>query len=229
MGLQLTDRGYGKELVYSIQATAYIDRETVEGLTNEQLARLEHHVTEVSRRVFAASVAGMVKGVQKYPSEPLRKDQAAYWRDVQAVGDVQGYWLPHIFSARRWTAPIKPAYSPMPWGWKCRMHFGKIRVTPSLYAEWLGGNRQRQLTLTAQMGYACDTLERRRPGHGRFTSTLVLTRSKVSMASDRPMGKPTIPAPELEQGGGAAAAVEIQEGTDSAALGRTVLRAGASA
>ena len=97
MGLQLTDRGYGKELVYSIQATAYIDRETVEGLTNEQLARLEHHV-EISCRVFIASVAGMVKGVQKYPSEPLRKDQAAYWRDVQAVGAVQRYWLPHIFS-----------------------------------------------------------------------------------------------------------------------------------
>ena len=70
MGLKLTDLGYGKELVYSIQATAYIDRETVEGLTNEQLARLEHHVTEVSRRVFTASVAGMVKGVRKYGPEP---------------------------------------------------------------------------------------------------------------------------------------------------------------
>ena len=98
MGLQLTDRGYGKELVYSIQATAYIDRETVEGLTNEQLARLEHHVTEVSRRIFTASVEGMVKGVRKYPSEPVRKDQAAYWRDGMAVGAVQEYWLPHIFS-----------------------------------------------------------------------------------------------------------------------------------
>ena len=98
MGLQLTNRGYGTGLVYSIQATAYIDRETVEGLTNEQLAQLEHHVTEVSRRVFTASVAGMVKGVQKYPSEPLRKDQAAYWRDNKEAGDVQGYWLPHIFS-----------------------------------------------------------------------------------------------------------------------------------
>ena len=98
MGLKLTDRGYGKELVYSIQATAYIDRETVEGLTNEQLARLEHHVTEVSRRVFAASVAGMVKGVRKYHTEPVRKDQAAYWRDTKEAGDVQEYWLPHIFS-----------------------------------------------------------------------------------------------------------------------------------
>ena len=113
MGLKLTDSGYGKELVYSIQATAYIDRETVEGLTNEQLARLEHHVTEVSRRVFAASVAGMVKGVRKYPSEPMRKDQAPYWRDnAEQAGAVQGYWLPHISSARRWTAPIKPDYSP---------------------------------------------------------------------------------------------------------------------
>ena len=37
MGLKLTDLGYGKDRVYSIQATAYIDRETVEGLTNEQL------------------------------------------------------------------------------------------------------------------------------------------------------------------------------------------------
>ena len=82
----------------AFKATAYIDRETVEGLTNEQLARLEHHVTEVSLRVFAASVAGMVKGVRKYPSEPVRKDQAAYWRDTKEAGDVQEYWLPHIFS-----------------------------------------------------------------------------------------------------------------------------------
>ena len=66
MGLKLTDLGHGK-LVYSIQAAAYIDRETVEGLTTEQLARLEHHVTEVSRRVFAASVAGMVKGRAEVP------------------------------------------------------------------------------------------------------------------------------------------------------------------
>ena len=98
MGLHLTDRGYGKELVYSIQATAYIDRETVEGLTNEQLARLEHHV-EISRRVFAASVASMVKGVRKYPDDgPMRKDQAAYWRDTKEASAVQGYWFPHIFS-----------------------------------------------------------------------------------------------------------------------------------
>ena len=96
MGLKLTDLGHGKELVYSIQGTAYIDRETVEGLTDEQVARLEHHV-EISRRVFAASVAGMLKGVRKYAEEPMRKDQAPYWRDGKAVGDVQRYWLPHLF------------------------------------------------------------------------------------------------------------------------------------
>ena len=97
MGLQLTDLGYGKDMVYSIQTTAYIDRETVEGLTNEQLARLEHHV-EISRRVFAASVAGMLKGVRKYPSEPVRKDQAPYWRDNAEQAALYNYWLPHIFS-----------------------------------------------------------------------------------------------------------------------------------
>ena len=94
MGLHLTDRGYGQELVYSIQATAYIDRETVEGLTNEQLARLEHHV-EISRRVFAASVVGMVKGVQKYGPEPeLHHDLRYSGAGVRAIGD---YWLPHLF------------------------------------------------------------------------------------------------------------------------------------
>ena len=56
MGLKLTDLGHGKELVYSIQATAnrpYIDRETVEGLTTEQLARLEHHVTRGQPPAFS--------------------------------------------------------------------------------------------------------------------------------------------------------------------------------
>ena len=92
MGLKLTDRGYGKELVYSIQATAYIDRETVEGLTDEQLARLEHHV-EISRRVFAASVASMVKGVRKYETDGPTGDLG-----VQVDAAVHNYWFPHIFS-----------------------------------------------------------------------------------------------------------------------------------
>ena len=92
MGLKLTDLGHGKELVYSIQATAYIDHETVEGLTNEQLARLEHHV-EISRRVFTASVAGMVKGVQKYGPEPV-----PHYLTVPVELDLLNYWFPHIFS-----------------------------------------------------------------------------------------------------------------------------------
>ena len=97
MGLKLTDLGHGKKLVYSIRATAYIDRETVEGLTNEQLARLEHHVTEVSRRVFAASVAGMVKGVQKYGPEPgLNGSVRSAFYPV--AGRAMRFWFPHIFS-----------------------------------------------------------------------------------------------------------------------------------
>ena len=101
MGLHLTDRGYGRELVYSIQATAYIDRETVEGLTTEQLARLEHHVTEVSRRVFTASVASMAKGVQKYGPEPPAA--IAFGKNQPTPGEKRAraasdHWLPHIFS-----------------------------------------------------------------------------------------------------------------------------------
>ena len=97
MGLKLTDLGYGKELVYSIQATAYIDRETVEGLTNEQLARLEHHV-EISRSVFAASVAGMVKGVRKYGPEPCGRTRPRTGATYQRPAGDAFYWLPHIFS-----------------------------------------------------------------------------------------------------------------------------------
>ena len=93
MGLELTDLGYGKELVYSIQATAYIDRETVEGLTTQQLARLEHHL-EISRRVFTASVAGMVKGVRKYGPEP--PGVPLEWGRLP--WGVASHWFPHIFS-----------------------------------------------------------------------------------------------------------------------------------
>ena len=99
MGLKLTDLGYGKELVYSIQATAYIDRETVEGLTNEQLVRLEHHVTEVSRRIFTASVAGMVKGVRKYGPEPAWNCPQIPEYDLKSgANEVAYFWFPHIFS-----------------------------------------------------------------------------------------------------------------------------------
>ena len=98
MGLKLTDLGHGKELVYSIQATAYIDRETVEGLTNEQLARLEHHV-KISCRVFAASVASMAKGVRKYGPEPAWNCPQIPEYDLRSGSkEVAHFWLPHIFS-----------------------------------------------------------------------------------------------------------------------------------
>ena len=80
--------------VIRFEAVAYVE---TEGMTEQQVSRLMHHA-EISRQVFRSSIAGMAKGVQKYPSEPVRKYQAAYWRDVKAVGDVQRYWLPHIFS-----------------------------------------------------------------------------------------------------------------------------------
>ena len=76
------------------EAEAWVD---TEGMTEKQVSRLMHHA-EISRQVFRSSIAGMAKGVWKYPSEPVRKDQAAYWRDTKEAGDVQGYWLPHIFS-----------------------------------------------------------------------------------------------------------------------------------
>ena len=67
----------------------------VEGLTNEQFARLQHHML-ISRRVFEASIAGMLKGVRKYGPEP----------DAEFVGlirmdghnPVAEHWFPHIFS-----------------------------------------------------------------------------------------------------------------------------------
>ena len=107
MGLKLTDTGYGKELVYSIQATAYIDRETVEGLTTEQLARLEHHVTEVSRRVFTASVAGHGEGLcgSTGRSLGLTARSGAHFTRSPAVRCVSGS---RTSFRRRWTAPIKP-------------------------------------------------------------------------------------------------------------------------
>ena len=41
----------------------------IDDLTPEQTARFWHHM-EASRRVFEASVAGMLKGVRKYGPEP---------------------------------------------------------------------------------------------------------------------------------------------------------------
>ena len=81
-------------ILIKFEAEAWVD---TEGMTDKQVSRLMHHA-EISRQVFRSSVAGMVKGVRKYPSEPVRKDQAPHWRDNKESGAVQGYWLPHIFS-----------------------------------------------------------------------------------------------------------------------------------
>ena len=71
-------------------ATATVDGAVLESLTAEQRARLEHHI-EISRRVFQASVDGMLKGVQKYPAEPT---SAPAILEGQTTCE---YWLPHIF------------------------------------------------------------------------------------------------------------------------------------
>ena len=79
-----------------MDAVATIPRDVVDGLTDEQLARLEHHV-EISRRVFPGLVSpSMAKGVQKYGPEPTPVDL----EDNASVGvnRIVRQWLPHRFS-----------------------------------------------------------------------------------------------------------------------------------
>ena len=109
------------------EAVAYVETES---MTEEQIFRLYHHA-EISQQVYRASVASMVKGVRKYPLEPVRKDQAAYWRDTKEAGDVQEYWLPHIFSEAVDCANQTGLFADA-LGVEFAMHFRKIRVTPSL-------------------------------------------------------------------------------------------------
>ena len=63
----------------------------LEGLTDEQFIRLQHHLL-VSRRVFEASAWSMVKGVKKYGPEPTLESD---WGNTSRV---EQFWLPHIFS-----------------------------------------------------------------------------------------------------------------------------------
>ena len=82
-------------------ASAYVD---VDDLTEEQIERLKHHAN-ISRRVYEASIASMVKGVKKYGPEPridAATNSAVEWgKDVLArnnIDGVVGHWFPHIFS-----------------------------------------------------------------------------------------------------------------------------------
>ena len=52
---------------------------------------------EASRRVFEASVAGMLKGVRKYGPEPDVSDFDMNSANHD-VARLAGHWLPHIFS-----------------------------------------------------------------------------------------------------------------------------------
>jgi hypothetical protein len=73
----------------------------VDGLTMEQLDRLNHHLL-ISRRVFEASARSMVKGVRKYGPEPeeaagLGRFHTSSQLETNAA-NAADYWLPHIFS-----------------------------------------------------------------------------------------------------------------------------------
>ena len=70
-------------------ATAYVD---VDDLTDEQIERLKHHA-EISRWVYEASIASMVKGVKKYGPEPEVVNVYVGSAQRAAV-----FWFPHIFS-----------------------------------------------------------------------------------------------------------------------------------
>lgn len=63
----------------------------IDSLSPAQAARFWHHV-ELSRRVFEASVQGMLKGVLKYGPEPTLESG---WGNPSRV---ELHWLPHIFS-----------------------------------------------------------------------------------------------------------------------------------
>ena len=64
----------------------------VDDLTEEQIERLKHHAGIISRRVYEASIASMVKGVKKYGPEPVL---ATGWGQPSGV---ERFWFPHIFS-----------------------------------------------------------------------------------------------------------------------------------
>ena len=77
----------------------------VDDLTEEQIERLKHHAGIISRQVYEASIASMVKGVKKYGPEPridAATNSAVEWgKDVLArnnINGVVGHWFPHIFS-----------------------------------------------------------------------------------------------------------------------------------
>ena len=67
----------------------------ISDLTEEQIARLMHHAN-ISRRVYEASIASMVKGVKKYGPEPSA-GMAGLIR-VDGHNPVAEHWFPHIFS-----------------------------------------------------------------------------------------------------------------------------------
>ena len=71
-------------------ASAYVD---VDDLTEEQIERLKHHAN-ISRRVYEASIASMVKGVKKYGPEPQGMPSATHISTER----VNAHWFPHIFS-----------------------------------------------------------------------------------------------------------------------------------
>ena len=77
-------------------ASAYVD---VDDLTEEQIARLQHHAG-ISFLVYKASIASMVKGVKKYGPEPTMPTW--YGRPLPGLTDngvkVVNHWFPHIFS-----------------------------------------------------------------------------------------------------------------------------------
>ena len=100
MKLVLTDLGGGK-IAYAVTTTTYLDRDEIDALTDEQRARLEHHIGNVSDRVYAASAASMVKGVRKYGPEP---GPLPTWYGTPLPGwqspadKIAEHWFPHIFS-----------------------------------------------------------------------------------------------------------------------------------
>ena len=102
-------------------ASAYVD---VDDLTEEQIERLKHHA-DISRRVYEASIASMAKGVRKYGPEPSGRRAVLYAiRHVPIRMPIAHGCMPRntgsrTYSARRWTAPTRPACLPTPWAWTC--------------------------------------------------------------------------------------------------------------
>ena len=79
----------------------------VDGLTEEQIARLRHHLA-ISCRVFRASAESMLKGVKKYGPEPdwdidllglpVEMETAFGYEQGRKLNVIADHWLPHIFS-----------------------------------------------------------------------------------------------------------------------------------